>query len=163
MCLVVGKAYGLSTVALRFFNVYGPGQRLDDRRIMPDLLAAALAGEPLVLYSDGRATRSFCYVRDAVRAMLLVLLSDAEGEAFNVGNDEEITIGALAELLGSVAARPPLAVEYRASDDRDYLADNPQRRCPDLSKLRTRTRWRPEVSLEEGLRRTLASYRELLG
>jgi UDP-glucuronate decarboxylase len=163
LCSTYFRKHGTPVKVVRPFNVYGPGQRLDDRRIMPDLVAAALAGEPLVLYSDGRATRSFCYVRDAVRAMLLVLLSAADGEAFNVGNEEEITIGGLAELLASVAARPRLAVEYRVSEDRDYLADNPQRRCPDLSKLRTRTRWRPEVSLEEGLRRTLASYRELLG
>ena len=162
LCTTYFRAHGTPVKVLRPFNVYGPGQRLDDRRIMPDLMAAALAGEPLVLYSDGRATRSFCYVRDAVRAMLLVLLSDADGEVFNVGNDEEVTIAALAETLARVAATPPLTVEHRTSADQDYLTDNPQRRCPDLSKLRTRTRWRPEVPLEQGLGRTLASYRELL-
>jgi UDP-glucuronate decarboxylase len=162
LCTTYFRKHGTPIKIVRPFNVYGPGQRLDDRRIMPDLMAAALAAEPLVLYSDGRATRSFCYARDAVRAMLLVLFSGADGEVFNVGNDEEITIGALAELLAAVAAPPRLAVEYRASADRDYLADNPQRRCPNLAKLRARTRWRPEVPLEDGLRRTLLSYRELV-
>jgi len=163
LCTTYFRTHGTPVKIVRPFNVYGPGQRLDDRRIIPDLMAAALAGEPLVLYSDGRATRSFCYVRDAVRAMLLVLFSDADGEVFNVGNDEEIAIGALAELLASLATPAGLTVEHRASDDRDYLADNPQRRCPDLSKLRARTRWQVEVDLEDGLTRTLASYRELLG
>jgi len=92
--------------------------------------------------------------------MLLVLVSAADGEAFNVGNDEEISMSALAELMATIAAPPRLAVEYRVSADEHYLADNPQRRCPDLAKLRTRTGWRPEVRLADGLARTLASYRE---
>jgi len=160
LCTTYFRTHRTPVKIMRPFNVYGPGQRLDDQRIMPDLMAAALARRPSVLYSDGRATRSFCYVRDAIRAMLLVLVSDADGEAFNVGNDEETTMSALAELMATVAAPPRLAVEYRVSADKDYLSDNPQRRCPDLSKLRTRTGWRPEVRLADGLARTLASYRE---
>jgi dTDP-glucose 4,6-dehydratase/UDP-glucuronate decarboxylase len=160
LCTTYHRLYGTPVKIVRPFNVYGPGQRLDDRRIIPDLMSAALAGDPIVLLSDGRATRSFCYASDAVRAILLLLVSDADGEAFNVGNDREISIGALAELMADVAAPPRLRVEYRVSEDRDYLADNPQRRCPDLRKLRTRTRWRPRVELEDGLRRTLRSYRE---
>jgi UDP-glucuronate decarboxylase len=160
LCTAYFRAYGTPVKVVRPFNVYGPGQRLDDGRIIPDLMAAALARQPIVLYSDGRATRSFCHVRDAVRAMLLVLVADAAGEVFNVGNDEEISIGALAELMAEIAGPPRLTVEQRVSPDRDYLTDNPNRRCPDLTKLRTRTRWRPEVGLAEGLERTLRSYRE---
>ncbi len=163
LCATYARRYGTPVKIVRPFNVYGPGQRLDDRRILPDLLGAALAGRSAVLYSDGRATRSFCYVRDFVRGALLVLLTGAPGDAFNVGDDREITIAALAELVADAAAPPRRPVEYRTSADADYLADNPQRRCPDLAKLRTRTRWRAEVSLEEGLRRTLASYREAAG
>lgn len=160
LCTTYFRTHRTPVKIMRPFNVYGPGQRLDDQRIIPDLMAAALARRSSVLYSDGRATRSFCYVRDAIRAMLLVLVSDADGEAFNVGNDEETTMSALAELMATIAAPPRLAVEYRVSADKDYLSDNPQRRCPDLSKLRTRTGWRPEVRLADGLARTLASYRE---
>jgi dTDP-glucose 4,6-dehydratase/UDP-glucuronate decarboxylase len=163
LCTTYARLHGTPVGIVRPFNVYGPGQRLDDQRILPDLLSAALAGRPAVLHSDGRATRSFCYVRDFVRGALLVLLAGGAGEAFNVGDDREISIATLAELVADAAAPPRRAVEYRASADADYLADNPQRRCPDLTKLRTRTRWRPEVPLEEGLRRTLASYREAAG
>ncbi len=146
---------------IRPFNVYGPGQRLDDGRIVPDLMAAALRREPFVLYSDGRATRSLCYARDFVSAMFHIWLSNADGEAFNVGNDtEEITMAALAERMADVAAPPRLAVEYRVSADRHYTTDSPQRRCPDVSKLRRLAPWHPEVDLTEGLRRTWQSYNE---
>jgi dTDP-glucose 4,6-dehydratase/UDP-glucuronate decarboxylase len=136
LCTTYFRLHATPVKTVRPFNVYGPGQRLDDKRILPDLMSAALAGGPLVLLSDGRATRSFCYASDAARAMLLVLLSEADGEAFNVGNDREISIAELAELVADAAAPPRPAVEHRASADRDYLTDNPQRRCPDLTKLR---------------------------
>jgi dTDP-glucose 4,6-dehydratase/UDP-glucuronate decarboxylase len=159
LCRIYYSLYRTPVKVMRPFNVYGPGQRLDDRRIVPDLISAALRREPLVLYSDGRATRSFCYVADAIRAMWHVLLSDANGEAFNVGNDErEISMGDFARELAAIAGPPPLDVMYRVSEDPQYLTDNPQRRCPDLSKLRSRFAWTPKVGLEEGLRRTLRSY-----
>ena len=161
LCMTYFRLHATPVKIMRPFNVYGPGQRLDDLRIIPDLMSAALAGRPIVLLSDGRATRSFCYVRDAAVAMLLALVSDANGEIFNVGNDAEISIGRLAEVMADVAAPPRLPVEYRVSPERDYLTDNPQRRCPDLTRLRTRLEWRPEVGLAEGLARTLRSYREV--
>jgi dTDP-glucose 4,6-dehydratase/UDP-glucuronate decarboxylase len=148
----------------RPFNVYGPGQRLDDGRILPDLISRVLEGKPLVLYSDGRSTRSFCYVRDAVRFMLEILLSGTSGEAFNLGNDrEEISIGALAELMSEVAAPPALPIEYQVSEDPHYLTDNPKRRCPNIAKLRALGVPEPKVALREGLMRTILSYREERG
>ena len=162
LCMTYHQLFDVPAKIVRPFNVYGPGQRLDDGRIIPDLMSAAMGGEPLVLYSDGRATRSFCYARDAVRGLLYVLLSEASGEVFNVGNDtEEITIAALADRISEVAAPPRLPVEYRASRDPHYVTDSPRRRSPDLTKLRTLTPWQPEVGLTEGLERTLRSYREI--
>lgn len=147
---------------VRPFNVYGPGQRLDDARIMPDLMSAALERRPIVLYSDGRATRSLCYVRDAVAAVLHVLMTGADGEPYNIGNDaEEVTMRDLASRMSEVAGPPALPVEFKVSADPHYTVDSPQRRCPDLSKLRALAPWQPEVGLTEGLARTLRSYREL--
>lgn len=160
LCVTYFRSFGTPVKIIRPFNVYGPGQRIDDGRIIPDLMKAAIEGGALVLYSDGRATRSFCYVADFVTACLLVMMSNADGEPFNVGNDHEISIGELAKMMAEVAADPPLAVEHRVSGDADYLVDNPQRRCPDLTKLRTTTGWSPRVGLREGLGRTLESYRE---
>jgi dTDP-glucose 4,6-dehydratase/UDP-glucuronate decarboxylase len=164
LCTVYFRLYDTPVKVGRPFNVYGPGQRLDDGRILPDLVSMVLEGKPLVLYSDGRSTRSFCYVRDAVRIMLGILLSDANGEAFNMGNDrEEISIGALAKLMSEVAAPPTLPIEYRISEDQHYLTDNPKRRCPDISKLRALGVPGPSVDLREGLLRTISSYREERG
>jgi dTDP-glucose 4,6-dehydratase len=154
------RLYGSPVKMVRPFNVYGPGQRLDDGRILPDLMSAAFHRRPIVLYSDGRATRSFCYIRDAIRGMLLILLIGASGEAFNVGNDEEISIRDLAEIVSRLDGSPHLPIRFETSEDRDYLSDNPQRRCPDLTKLKTLGGWKPEVKVREGLARTLHSYRE---
>lgn len=163
LCWVYHSLYRVPVKVIRPFNVYGPGQRLDDKRIIPDLMSAALDRRPIELFSDGRATRSLCYVSDAIRALLCILLSDSNGEAFNVGNDErEITIGDLAELVSEVGGPPRLQISHRTSEDQHYLTDNPQRRCPDLAKLRDRYSWRPRVSLREGLERTLRSYQNAL-
>ena len=161
ICQAYFHLYKTPVKAIRPFNVYGPGQRLDDARIIPDLMSAAVERRPLVLLSDGRATRSFCYVRDAMAGMLHVLLSDANGEAFNVGNDaEEVSIRELADRMRLVAGPPPLSIEFQASADPHYVVDNPQRRRPVLDKLRALGPWQPEVGLTDGLARTLASYRE---
>jgi dTDP-glucose 4,6-dehydratase/UDP-glucuronate decarboxylase len=163
LCMTYYRAHGVPVKIVRPFNVYGPGQRLDDGRIIPDLIGAAVRRDPVVLYSDGRATRSFCYVSDAVAAMWLVLLSGAGGEIFNVGNDrEEISVADLAERLRRVAGPPWLEIQHRESADADFVTDNPQRRCPDLSRLRGRFRWEPEVDLTEGLGRTLRANLEKL-
>lgn len=157
------RLFGTPVKTIRPFNVYGPGQRIDDRRIIPDLMSAALERQPLILLSDGRATRAFCYALDFVRALLLILVSDRNGEVFNVGNDEaEMPMRAVADVMSEVAGgEPRLPVQYETSEDPDYLADNPTRRCPDLTKLRTTFDWTPRITLREGLRRTLESYRDL--
>lgn len=162
LCQAYFHLYRTPVKVIRPFNVYGPGQRIDDARIIPDLMQAALFRRPLVLFSDGRATRSFCYVRDAIAGMLYVLLSNADGEPFNVGNDEEeIAIRDLAARMAAVAGPPALPIEFRVSEDAQYVVDNPQRRRPVLAKLRALAPWTPTVPLDEGLARTLQSYRDL--
>ncbi|MBI2323099.1 MAG: NAD-dependent epimerase/dehydratase family protein, partial [Chloroflexi bacterium] len=104
LCVTYHALYGTPVKMVRPFNVYGPGQRLDDRRVIPDLMSSAVYRRPIVLHSDGRATRSFCYVSDAVRAMLYLLVSEADGGVFNVGNDQgEISIADLARRVREIA------------------------------------------------------------
>jgi UDP-glucuronate decarboxylase len=160
LCVTHFRLYGTPVKIVRPFNVYGPGQRLDDQRIVPDLVSAALAGGPLKLLSDGRPTRSFSYARDFVTGLLLIMLSAENGEAFNLGNDEEISIATAAETVAEVAGNGErLAIEYCISADEDYLTDSPNRRCPDLSKVRSRIDWSPEVMFRDGITRTIHSYR----
>ncbi len=161
LCQTYASLYGVAVKVVRPFNVYGPGQRLDDGRIIPDLVRSALAKRPLVLFSDGRSSRAFCYITDAIRAMWRVLVEAPAGAIFNVGNDqEEVSIRRVAEEMQRAAGAPALDIELRVSSDRHYLTDNPQRRCPDLTRLRSQFGWQPRVPLAEGLARTLRSYQE---
>ncbi len=129
LSMIYFRSFGLPVKIVRPFNVYGPRLRLDDGRIVPDLISDALAGREITLYSDGRATRSFCYVSDATAAIINVLAADVSGEAFNVGNDEEITIRQLAETVEEVSQNKS-GIRMAQSSDPEYLTDNPQRRWP---------------------------------
>ncbi|MEO8927287.1 MAG: NAD-dependent epimerase/dehydratase family protein [Caulobacteraceae bacterium] len=164
--MVYFRAHGVPVKLVRPFNVYGPGLRLDDRRVLPDFMTQVMNDEPIVLLSDGRPTRAFCYITDAAALMIRILLAHAPGEAFNVGNDErEISMLELARLTAKVGAevlgRAPIGVEAKVSEDRDYLTDNPQRRLADLAKARRYfPAWSPKVKLEEGLARTFRHHAE---
>lgn len=158
LCVTYHQLHQTPVKIIRPFNVYGPGISLDDRRVIPDFLAAALHNRPITLLSDGRATRSFCYVRDFIMGSLWVMLQGQDGEPYNVGNDEEVSVLDVARFAAELRS-PPLTVMYAASEDVHYLTDNPQRRCPDISKLRALApAWRPEIMVREGLSRMFASY-----
>ena len=159
LCMTYHRLYDLPVKLVRPFNVYGPRLRLDDGRVIPDFLSDALNDRPITLYSDGRVTRSFCYISDFITALIQLLVADPRGEAYNVGNDEEVTIGDVADAASRLSAERP-GVRFKTSDDPEYLADNPSRRCPDLRKTKATIDWSPVVTLEEGLRRTYDSYRE---
>jgi nucleoside-diphosphate-sugar epimerase len=143
------RVTGVRASIIRVFNTYGPAMRLDDGRVVPEMLAAALDGRPLVVHGDGSQTRSFQFVSDLVAGLLLVACDPAsDGEVFNVGNPGEFTIAELAEailrLTGSASGI--VHVEARPGD--------PQRRRPDISRMRDRFGWEPRVALEDGLRLT---------
>lgn len=159
LCTTYQRQHGLRVVLARPFNVYGPRLRLDDGRVIPDFLGDAIAGRPITLYSDGRATRSFCYLTDAVTALLLLLTEERASGPYNVGNDEERAIAEVAETVARMEG-PTAGVVYATNADADYLIDNPGRRCPDLTRITSTIDWRPEVGLRAGLERTLRSYRE---
>jgi UDP-glucuronate decarboxylase len=158
LCMIYFRSFGLPVKIVRPFNVYGPRLRLDDGRVVPDMISDVLADRQITLYSDGRATRSFCYVRDAAAAIINVLAADVSGEAFNVGNDEEVSIRQLAETVDEISGNG-LGVRMAQSADPEYATDNPQRRRPDLEKIRRVIGWAPTVSLKEGIDRTIRYYR----
>ncbi|MET0588134.1 MAG: NAD-dependent epimerase/dehydratase family protein [Novosphingobium sp.] len=163
------RLYGTPVKIIRPFNVYGPGLRLDDRRVLPDFMTCLLEDRPIELLSDGAPTRSFCYISDATSLMIRTLASDFSGDAVNTGNDEvEISMRDLAEAVSRTGARvlsrPPIEVHHKPSEDADYLVDNPQRRCPDLTRARNLfPDWSPRIGLEEGLSRLTQHYVEKNG
>ena len=147
---------------VRPFNNYGPGLRIDDRRVIPDFARDVLAGRDIELLSDGSATRTFCYVADAVDGYYRALVDGRRGEPYNIGADRpEISMRELAERMAAIGRR---LLEYRGevvvgtSDDPDYLTDNPNRRCPVIDKAQAELGYDPEVDLDEGLERALRWY-----
>jgi dTDP-glucose 4,6-dehydratase/UDP-glucuronate decarboxylase len=164
LCVNFARQYGVQVATARPFNNYGPGLGINDRRVIPDLARNLLADEDLVLLSDGSATRTFCYVADAVAGYLKVLVRGRAGEAYNIGTEApEISMRDLAESLAEVG-RELLGYSGRVvttvSDDADYLVDNPNRRCPNITKARTELAYEPSVGLHDGLRNAVIWYRE---
>lgn len=138
---------------VRIFNTYGPRMRPDDGRVVPTFVRQALAGEDLTVHGDGSQTRCFTYVDDLIRGFRAYMTTEGlAGEVLNLGNDDERTILELAEtLLEIVDTDGEICYEPRPEDD-------PERRKPDLSRARDRLDWEPEVSLREGLKRTVEHF-----
>jgi nucleoside-diphosphate-sugar epimerase len=139
---------------VRIFNTYGPRMRIGDGRVVPNFIAQALAGEPLTIYGDGRQTRSFCFVDDMARGILLAATNEsARGRVINLGNPHEVTIAEFASAVAKAAG-----VAY-TTEECESTPDDPSRRCPDITLARNLLGWNPEIGLEEGLRRTIAAFK----
>lgn len=161
LCVNFSRVHKVPVKIVRPFNNFGPGLSLADRRVIPDFFRDVLNDREIVLLSDGTARRTFCFASDAVTGFLLALLSGYDGEPFNIGADEpEISMRDLARRISALAPIPK-TVRYETSEDKDYTTDNPQRRCPDLSKARQMLGYQPRVGLDEGLARTYAYYQSL--
>lgn len=152
LCAIFHQLYGVPTRMVRPFNVYGPGMQEADYRVLPNFASRIISGKPLHVYGHGKQTRTFCYVTDAIAGFLKVLINGGNGQAYNIGNPTpEVTMVELAKVLEKVMGRAldVQLIEYPDS----YPADEPQRRCPDISKAVLQLNYRPAVGLEEGLRR----------
>jgi dTDP-glucose 4,6-dehydratase/UDP-glucuronate decarboxylase len=146
----------------RPFNNYGPGLSLQDRRVLADFFRDVVNNKDIVLLSDGKSTRTFCYITDGIEGYLRLLLSDYNGEAFNIGTEEpEISMVDLASEVIKISGKP-LKVLHAVSDDEHYLMDNPRRRCPSIAKARSLLGYSPVVTLKEGLARSYRHYIEQL-
>lgn len=158
LCVNYHNIHGVPVKIARPFNNYGPGLKLSDRRVIPDFFRDIINDDNIVLLSDGSATRTFCYISDAIEGYLRILLSDHNGESFNIGREfPEISMLDLAKKAIDIS-RKPLDVEYKRSEDIEYLSDNPLRRCPNIDKARKLLNFNPKISLSDGLQRTYNYY-----
>jgi dTDP-glucose 4,6-dehydratase len=149
MTMAYHRQQGVDTCIARIFNTYGPRMRPHDGRAIPTFLRQALVGKPVTVFGAGSQTRSFCYVDDLVRGLRL-LAQSGEHLPVNLGNPSEMTLLELAEAVIRVTgSQSEIVFEALPIDD-------PQVRQPDITRARQVLGWEPEVSLEEGLRRTLA-------
>jgi dTDP-glucose 4,6-dehydratase len=142
---------GVDTAIVRIFNTYGPRMRPNDGRAVSNFVRQALAAEPLTVFGDGQQTRSFCYVDDLIRGIVL-LAESGEHLPVNLGNPDERTLLELAELVKKMTGTSSEIV-FEA-----LRVDDPMQRKPDITRAQQLLGWEPEVSLEEGLSRYLRAY-----
>jgi dTDP-glucose 4,6-dehydratase len=156
MTMAYRRYHRLDTRIVRIFNTYGPRMRPRDGRVVSNFIVQALMGEPLTVYGDGSQTRSFCYVDDMIRGLVLLAESDVH-EPVNLGNPVEMPLLEMAELIVELTeSRSEIVFEALPVDD-------PQVRQPDITRAKQLLGWEPEVDVREGLRRTIAHYTRVLG
>jgi len=150
MTMAYHRVHGLDARIVRIFNTYGPRMRLTDGRAIPTFVRQALGNQPLTVFGDGSQTRSFCYVDDLIRGLVL-LAESGEHLPVNIGNPQEFTLLELAEKVSEIwGGSSEIVFEALPTDD-------PKVRQPDITRARQLLGWEPEVSLDEGLRRLHAS------
>src|ERR671933_524328 len=142
------RQQGVDTCIVRIFNTYGPRMRPHDGRAIPTFVRQALEGKPLTVFGDGSQTRSFCYVDDLIRGLIL-LTESGEHLPVNLGNPNEFTMNELAETVIRVTGSKSEVVHEALP------VDDPQVRQPDITRARQLLAWEPEIDLEDGLRRML--------
>jgi dTDP-glucose 4,6-dehydratase len=146
------RAHGVDTHIVRIFNTYGERMRLDDGRVVPNLMGQALRGEPLTVYGDGSQTRSFCYVADLVEGITRLLFADCH-EPVNLGNPHEVTILEFAKEIQELSGtKSPIVFKPLPQDD-------PKVRRPDITRARTLLGWEPKIERREGMKRTLEYFK----
>lgn len=162
LCVVFAQQHGVPTKMARPFNNYGPGLKITDKRVISDFAREVIAGRDIVMYSDGKPTRTFCYSADAITGYYKVLVKGHTGEPYNIGTERpEISMTGLAQKIIDAGGE---LFGYRGklvrqpNPEADYLVDNPNRRCPRIDKARAHLGYEPGIDLDEGLRRSLIWY-----
>ncbi len=154
LVLSYSKTYGIDVRIARIFNTYGPRMRTNDGRAIPNFVTQALSKKPITVYGDGKQTRSFCYISDMVEGLIKLMGSDVKVPV-NLGNPDEMKIlkvaGKIIKLTGSKSE-----IEFK-----ELPEDDPKQRCPDISDAKKVFGWEPEVSLEEGLKKTIEYFRSM--
>ena len=155
MTMAYHRYHQLDTRIVRIFNTYGPRMRPNDGRVVSNFIVQALKSAPLTMYGDGSQTRSFCFVDDLIDGIVR-LFESSESEPTNLGNPDEFTVRELAERVLALTGSKSRIVEC------PLPVDDPKVRQPDIARARATLGWEPRVPLDEGLRRTIAYFRELV-
>jgi dTDP-glucose 4,6-dehydratase len=152
MTMAYHRAHGVNTHIIRIFNTYGTRMRLDDGRVVPNLMGQALRGEAMTVFGDGSQTRSFCYVSDLVEGIFRLLSKDF-AEPVNLGNPNEVSILDFAKEIKELSGtKSELVFKPLPQDD-------PKVRKPDITRARTLLGWEPRIDRRDGMRRTLDFFR----
>lgn len=149
------RVHGLDTRIVRIFNTYGPRMRLDDGRVVPNFVRQSLNDEPLTVYGDGSQTRSFCFYSDLIEGIYRLLMNPDFHEPVNIGNPREMTILKFAETVNEITGNTG-GIVYKE----ERIKGDPQTRQPDISRAKELLDWEPQVSLEQGLKKTVDFFRD---
>jgi dTDP-glucose 4,6-dehydratase len=149
------RTHGMKTRIVRIFNTYGPMMRTNDGRAVPNFLLQALKNQPLTVYGDGSQTRSLCYVDDLIEGIVRLLATNY-AEPINLGTDAEITMRQLAIRIRDLSGSSSEIVFKPLPED------DPKQRRPDLARARRLLDWEPRTSLDAGLAKTIAYFRQRL-
>ena len=166
LCTIYHEKHSLPIRVVRPFNNYGPGISINDKRVVADFAKAAYNNENIRIFSDGGPTRTFCYISDAIVGYLKVLTYH-EYDYFNIGIDTpEITIDNLAQIYKKCAKNifnHDIDVVYETHTEKEYLTDNPNRRCPDITKAKSLLNYTPTITVEKGVTKYLTFLKENKG
>ncbi len=159
MCISWMHQYNVPVKIVRIFHTYGPGMKLDDGRVFADFVSDVVNGHDIVMRSDGKAIRAFCYLSDAIIAFFTVFFKGEIGQAYNIGNDDaEISVIDLANLLVSLYPEKQLRViKQEEKMTAGYIKSPFNRHVPDINKIK-QLGWSPQINLNDGFRRTIESY-----
>jgi len=150
------RQHNLPIRVARIFNTYGPRMHPDDGRVVSNFIVQALQGHPITLYGDGGQTRSFCYVDDLVEGLMRLMACDVTGP-INIGNPREMTIRELAEMVVKMTGSKSEIVF------RPLPADDPMQRQPNITLAKKHLDWEPKIKLENGLEKTIAYFKKIVG
>lgn len=155
LCTDFNRSFHLDIKIARIFNTYGPHMRKDDGRVVSNFVNQALQGTPITLYGEGHQTRSFCFVEDMVKGLVALMDSDSGIYPVNLGNPQEVSMRKLALLIKELThSTSEIIYEPLPSDD-------PVRRCPDITRAKKLLNWAPQISLEEGLMKTIQYFKSI--
>ncbi|MDE3054762.1 MAG: SDR family oxidoreductase [Gemmatimonadota bacterium] len=156
MTMAYHTYHGLDTRIVRIFNTYGPRMRPRDGRVVSNFIVQALNHEPITIYGKGNQTRSFCYVADEIEGIYRLFMN-GDHQPTNIGNPTEYTVTQLAQAVVELTGSP-VPIEHR-----ELPQDDPRLRQPDITRARAMLGWEPAIDLREGLARTIAFFRGLVG
>ncbi len=150
------RQYGVPIRVARIFNTYGPRMHPSDGRVVSNFIVQALKHEDIAIYGAGTQTRSFCYVDDMIRGLTGLMNQEADAGPVNLGRPTENTMLELASLVIRLSGSRSRLVHLPLPED------DPGQRCPDITRAKALLDWSPEVTLEEGLEKTIAYFRALI-
>ena len=154
LCMDYHRQHGVDIKIIRIFNTYGPCMAPDDGRVVSNFIMQALRGKDITIYGDGSQTRSFCYVDDLIQGMIAMMESEDCTGPVNLGNPGECTMLELAEKILKLTKSSANIVFG------PLPADDPRKRKPDIGLAKLKLGWEPKISLEDGLEKTIAYFRE---